>query len=66
MTNQRTLQHLLRRPSVMQKYLATGRLPTVSTPRSPLITLLQSLFPRERHQVLVLHYKPNRPLTDFR
>jgi len=54
MTDPRTLQHLLRRPSAMQKYLATGDQPRISTPRSPLITLLRSLYPRERHQITAL------------
>lgn len=47
----RTIQHLMRNPLAMARYRATGKAPQFSTPSSPLITLLQSLYPRELAQI---------------
>lgn len=47
----RTIKHLLRNPLAMANFRATGKAPQFSTPSSPLITLLQSLYPRERTQI---------------
>lgn len=47
----RTIKHLLRNPLAMANFRATGKAPQFRTPSSPLITLLQSLHPRERSQI---------------
>ena len=50
----RTVKHLMRNPLAMANYRATGKAPQFRTPSSPLITLLQSLYPRERAQITAL------------
>ena len=47
----RTIKHLMRNPLAMVNYRATGNAPQFRTPSSPLITLLKSLYPRERAQI---------------
>lgn len=47
----RTLHRLATNPKAMMEFRATGRLPSFKAPSSPLITLLQSLLPRERTQI---------------
>lgn len=51
MTNRHTLNAMLRNPRLMAEFCATGKMPEVATPSSPLITLLASLWPRERLSV---------------
>lgn len=48
MTNRHTLSFMLRHPNHLSAYHATGKVPEMATPTSPLITLLASLWPRER------------------
>lgn len=50
----KTLHRLATNPKAMLNYKLTGRLPSFVPPSSPLITLLQSLHPRERVQVASL------------
>lgn len=50
----RTLQHLMRNPVALARYQATGKAPQFRTPSSPLIALLQSLYPRERSRITAL------------
>lgn len=52
--DQRSLSLLMKRPSAMSRFLATGTLPSVAKPSSPLITLLESLSPRERSRIVGL------------
>lgn len=47
----RTLHRLATNPKALMDFRATGRLPVSVKPKSPLITLLQSLHPRERVQI---------------
>ncbi len=47
----RTLHRLATNPKALMEYHGTGRLPVVNPPSSPLITLLQSLQPRERLRI---------------
>ncbi|MGI1188747.1 hypothetical protein ACRCRN_32270 [Pseudomonas aeruginosa] len=50
----RTVKHLMRNPLAMANYRATGKAPQFRPPSSPLITLLQSLYPRERALITAL------------
>lgn len=54
----RSLNQLLRRPAAMNRFLATGDIPSVAKPASPLITLLESLTPRERSRIVGLQVDP--------
>lgn len=56
--DQRSLSLLMKRPSAMSRFLATGALPSVAKPSSPLITLLESLSPRERSRIVGLKVGP--------
>lgn len=47
----RTLHRLATNPKALMEFRANGRLPVVIQPTSPLITLLQSLQPRERLRI---------------
>ena len=47
----KTLHLLATSPKALMEYKASGRLPVVNPPSSPLITLLQSLHPRERLRI---------------
>ena len=53
--NSKQFNALLKSPKAMIEYHTTGRLPRVpDEPKSPLITLLKSLTPRERLQIVGL------------
>lgn len=43
----KTMRYLVRHPAKMMRYQATGKLPRLANPRSPLIDLLKSLYPSE-------------------
>lgn len=47
----RTIKHIMRNPHAYAEYCATGRVPERKKPTSPLITLLDSIYPRERAQI---------------
>lgn len=47
----RTLHRLATNPKALMEFRASGRLPAENQPSSPLITLLQSLQPRERLRI---------------
>ncbi|QCT95376.1 hypothetical protein FEV13_00015 (plasmid) [Stutzerimonas degradans] len=47
----RTLYNLATNPQALMRLRTTGHLPAVRNPSSPLITLLQTLHPRERLQI---------------
>ncbi len=51
MIDSKTLNHLLRHPKQMMDFQATGKLPQLAAPSSPLITLLQSINPHERRMI---------------
>jgi hypothetical protein len=51
MIDSKTLNHLLRNPKQMIDFQATGKLPQLAAPTSPLITLLQSISPNERRMI---------------
>jgi hypothetical protein len=51
MIDSKTLNHLLRNPKQMMDFQATGKLPLLAAPTSPLITLLQSISPNERRMI---------------
>lgn len=54
MADHRSIQHMLRNPRLLMEYQRSGHLPQLPKPASPLITLLESLYPREREQVIGL------------
>lgn len=54
MIDTKTLNHLLRHPKQMMDYQASGKLPQLASPSSPLITLLQSINPNERRMITAL------------
>ncbi|WP_137887685.1 hypothetical protein [Pseudomonas sp. 2FE] len=54
MVDSRNINRILKSPSALAAYMATGRVPKVAAPSSPLITLLQSLYPRERTQIFAV------------
>lgn len=56
--DQRSLSLLMKRPGAMSRFLATGALPSVAKPLSPLITLLESLSSRERSRIVGLKVGP--------
>jgi hypothetical protein len=51
MIDSKTLNHLLRNPKQMMDFQATGKIPQLAEPKSPLITLLQSINPNERRMI---------------
>ena len=56
--DQRSLSLLMKRPGAMSRFLTTGALPSVAKPSSPLITLLESLSPRDRSRIVGLKVGP--------
>lgn len=57
--NANDLNNLLKNPHAMMRFHATGRLPEVKVPSSPLIALLESLHPRERIRIKDLRMQPS-------
>jgi hypothetical protein len=57
--NANDLNNLLKNPQAMMRFHATGRLPQPKVPSSPLITLLESLHPRERIRIKELRMAPS-------
>jgi hypothetical protein len=57
--NANDLNNLLKNPQAMMRFHATGRLPQTKVPSSPLITLLESLHPRERIRIKELRIGPS-------
>lgn len=58
MVDHRTLQLMLRNPQKLMEFHATGKVPRVAEPSSPLITLLQSIYPAERRLVTAVKVCP--------
>jgi hypothetical protein len=58
MTTNRAIQLMLRNPRDMMRFQATGTLPTPASPQSPLITLLESIYPRDRQRITVVVIGP--------
>lgn len=50
---------LAQRPLLAARYRATGKLPRVIRPRSPLIELLEQIAPQHRHAILGLNVGPS-------
>jgi hypothetical protein len=48
MSDNRAIQLMLLNPRDMMRFQASGVLPTPAAPRSPLITLLETIYPRDR------------------
>lgn len=59
MIDSKTLNHMIRHPEKMIDYHLTGNLPRLAEPRSPLITLLQSIPPSDRRLVTALRIGPS-------
>lgn len=51
MTDHRRIQQMLRTPKAMMAYQATGRLPALNIPVSPLITLIESIPVGYHHRI---------------
>lgn len=58
MTTNRAIQLMLRNPRDMMRFQATGTLPTPASPQSPLITLLDSIYPRDRQRITAVVIGP--------
>lgn len=58
MIDSKTLNHLIRHPEKMIDFHLTGRTPQLAEPKSPLITLLQSIPPAERRLVTAVRIGP--------
>jgi len=58
MTDHRAICLMLRNPRDMIRYQATGALPTPANPQSPLISLLESIYPRERARITAVVIGP--------
>ncbi|MDF9779108.1 hypothetical protein [Pseudomonas baetica] len=58
MTTDRAIQHMLRNPRDMMRFQATGALPTLASPQSPLITLLESIYPRDCQRITAVVIGP--------
>lgn len=58
MTTDRAIQLMLRSPRDMMRFQATGALPTPASPQSPLITLLESIYPRDRQRITAVVIGP--------
>lgn len=57
--NSRQMRYLATNPRAMMEFRATGRLPRMVTPGSPLITLLESLSPRDRQAIRGVQLHPS-------
>lgn len=58
MTTNRAIQLMLRNPRDMMRFQASGALPTPASPQSPLITLLESIYPRDRQRITAVVIGP--------
>ncbi|MGF6281980.1 hypothetical protein ABH908_000533 [Pseudomonas frederiksbergensis] len=58
MSTNRAIQLMLRNPRDMMRFQATGALPTPASPQSPLITLLDSISPRDRQRITAVVIGP--------
>jgi len=54
----KTARYLARNPRAMMKYRATGKAPQLRDPKSPLITLLEQIAPRDRAQIIGVRLSP--------
>ncbi|KRW83693.1 hypothetical protein [Marinobacter sp. P4B1] len=57
--NSRQVHHLATNPKAMMEFRATGRLPRMVVPSSPLISLLESLSPRDRQAIRGIQLHPS-------
>jgi hypothetical protein len=70
MIDSKTLNHLARNPKAMMDFHATGKLPQMADPSSPLITLLRSIHPSELRLITAvrigrsLGYSTNMPFQN--
>jgi hypothetical protein len=70
MIDSKTLNHLARNPKAMMDFHATGKLPQMANPSSPLITLLRSIHPSELRLITAvrigsaLGYNSNTPFQN--
>lgn len=51
MVDSKTIRHMMSNPKALMDFQATGKAPALASPRSPLITLLQSIHPSERRLI---------------
>ncbi len=58
MTTNHAIQLMLRSPRDMMRFQATGALPSPASPQSPLITLLESIYPRDRQRITAVVIGP--------
>lgn len=61
--NSRQAKKLATSPQAMMRFKATGKLPEIWHPDSPLIRLLESISPRDRLQVRVIRLSPELGYT---
>ena len=70
MIKSKTLNHLARNPKALMDFYATGKLPQMANPSSPLITLLRSIHPSELRLITAvridrsLGYNSNTPFQN--
>lgn len=58
MIDSKTLNHLIRHPEKMIDFHLNGNVPRLAEPKSPLITLLQSIPPSERRMITAVRIGP--------
>lgn len=58
MPDHRAIRLMLRNPRDMIRYQASGALPAPANPQSPLITLLETIYPRDRVRITAVVIGP--------